>query len=47
MQILWKIIPNFPDIGIEKRFVNKFLKEMPTIYARLINRYKFKHHILF
>ena len=44
---LLNIIPNFPDIGIEKRYINKILKEMATIYARLINQYKFKYHILF
>ena len=32
---LLNIIPNFPDIGIEKRYINKILKEMATIYARL------------
>ena len=40
-------IPNFPDIGIETRYINKIIKEMATIYARLINRYKFKYHIFF
>ena len=40
------IEPNFPDIGIETRYVNKILKEMATIYARLINQFKFKYHIL-
>ena len=30
-------IPNFRDIGIETRFIKKILKEMATIYARLIN----------
>ena len=44
---LLNIIPNFPDIGIEKRYINKILKEMATIYARLINQYKFNYHILF
>ena len=39
--------PNFPDIGIETRYINKILEEMATIYARLINRYKFKYHMLF
>ena len=34
---LLKIQPNFPDIGIETRYINKILKEMATIYARLIN----------
>ena len=41
------IIPKFPDIGIETRYINKILKEMATIYARLINQNKFKYHILF
>ena len=44
---LLKIIPNFPDAGIETRYFNKILKEMATIYARLINQYKFKYHKLF
>ena len=41
------IEPNFPDIGIETRYNNKILEEMATVYARLINQYKFKYHILF
>ena len=44
---LLNIEPIFPDIGIETRYINKILKEMATIYARLINQYKFKYHILF
>ena len=44
---LLNIEPNFLDIGIETRFINNSLKEMATIYARLINQYKFKYHILF
>ena len=44
---LLNIQPNFPDIGTETRYINKILKEMATIYARLINQYKFKYHILF
>ena len=31
------IEPNFPYFGIETRYSNKILKEMATIYARLIN----------
>ena len=27
--------------------MDKILKEMATIYARLINQYKFKYHIIF
>ena len=41
------ITPNFPDIRIETRYIIKVLKEMATIYARLMNQYKFKYHILF
>ena len=44
---LLNIEPNFPDIGIETRYNNKILKEMATIYARLINQYKFKYQIIF
>ena len=34
-------------MGIETRYVDEILKEMPTIYARLINQYKFKYNKLF
>ena len=44
---LLNIVPNFPDIGIETRYINIILKEMTTIYARLLNQYNFKYHILF
>ena len=44
---LLKIEPNFTDIRIEKRYIDKLLKEMATIYARLINQYMCKYHILF
>ena len=44
---LLTIEPNFPDIGIETRYVNKILKEMATIYAIIINQYNIKYHILF
>ena len=43
---LLNIEPNFPDIGIETNYINKILKEMAAIYARLTNQYKFKHHTL-
>ena len=39
--------PNFPEFGIEFRYVNKIVKELSVIYARLINQYKFKYHTLF
>ena len=44
---LLNIEPNFPDVGIETRYVNKILKELSVIDARLINQYKFKYHVLF
>ena len=44
---LLNIEPNFPDIGIETRYINKIRKEVATIYVRLLNQYKFKYHILF
>ena len=44
---LLNVVPNFPDIGIETRYLIKILKQMATIHARLINQKKFKYHILF
>ena len=41
------ITPKFPEFGIEYRYINKILKELSVIYARLINQYKFKYHTLF
>ena len=39
--------PNFPEFGIESRYISKIVKELSVIYARLINQYKFKYHTLF
>ena len=41
------ILPKFPEYGIEFRYINKIIKELSFIYARLINQYKFKYHTLF
>ena len=41
------ITPNFPEFGIEFRYINKIMKELAMIYARLINQYKFKYQTLF
>ena len=41
------VTTKFPDFGIEFRYVNKVVKELSVIYARLINQYKFKYHTLF
>ena len=41
------ITPMYSDFGFETSYVKKILKEMVTIYARLINQYKFKCHKFF
>ena len=41
------IYPNYPDFGIEIRYINKITKEMATIYARWINQFKFKYQTVF
>ena len=41
------ITPDFPEIAIEFRYINKIVKELSVIYARIINQYKFKYHTLF
>ena len=37
----------FENTGIEFRFINKIMREMSTIYARLINQYKFRYKVVF
>ena len=32
------IIPNFPEFGIEVRYIKKIMKELSIIYAKLINQ---------
>ena len=41
------VTPKFPEFGIDFRYVNKIVKELSVIYARLINQYIFKFHTLF
>ena len=41
------ILPIYPEFGIEFRYINKIVKELSFIYARLKNQYKFKYHTLF
>ena len=38
---------NYPEIGIEYRYINKIIKKLSVIYARIINQYKFKYHTIF
>ena len=33
------ITPNYPDFGIEIRYLNKSIKELSVTYARLISQY--------
>ena len=40
-------IPDYPEFGIEVLYINKVIKELSVIYARLINQYKFKHQTVF
>ena len=41
------ITPYHPEFGIEFRYVNKIMKDLAVIYARLINQYKFKYQTVF
>ena len=44
---LSNLTPNFPEFGIEFRYINEIIKELSVIYARIINQYKFICHTLF
>ena len=37
------ITPNHPEFGNEVRYINKIMKEISNIYARLINHYIFRY----
>ena len=41
------VTPTFPEFGTEFRFINKIVKELAMIYARLINQYIFKYQTVF
>ena len=41
------IISIFTDFGIERKLINKIMKEMATIYSRLVNQNMYKNHIIF
>ena len=41
------ILPNYPEFGIEIRYVYNIIKELSVIYARLINQYKFRYQTVF
>ena len=37
------ITPNYPEFGIEVRYIKKTMKELSFIYARLTAQHKFKY----
>ena len=39
--------PNYPEIGIEVRYINKTKKEISVIYPRILNQYKFNYQTVF
>ena len=41
------ITPNYPEFGIEVRYINKIIKELSVIHARLLNHYKMKYQSVF
>ena len=41
------ISSNFPNTGKEFRLINKIMREMSIIYARLINQYNFRYQVVF
>ena len=41
------IKPNFPELGVGTRYINKILKEVAAIYASLRNQYIFKNQTVF
>ena len=41
------ITPNHPEFGIEVHYINKNIKELAVVYARLINQNKFKYQTVF
>ena len=41
------ILPNYPEFGIEIRYIKKIIKELCVIYARLKNQYKFRYQTVF
>ena len=41
------ITPNYPEFGIEVRYINKIMNELSVIYDRLKNQYKFRYQTVF
>ena len=41
------VTPNYPEFGIEVRYINKIMNELSVIYASLKNQYIFKYQTVF
>ena len=41
------IIPIFSEFAVEVRYINKIIKQLSVIYARLINQLKFRYQTVF
>ena len=41
------ITPSYPEFGIEVRYINKIMKELSAISARLVNQYIIKYQTVF
>ena len=41
------ITPNYPEFGIEVRYIIKIMKQLSIIYAGLINQFEFKYQTVF
>ena len=41
------LTPKYPEFRTEIRYINKIMKELSVIYARLKNQYKFKYQTVF
>ena len=41
------ITSNYPEFGIEARYINKIMNELSIVYARIINQDIFKYQTVF
>ena len=41
------VTPNYPEFGIEVRYISKIMKGSSIVYARLMSQYRFKYQTVF
>ena len=41
------VTPNYPEVGVDVRYINKMRREVSINYARLKNQYKFRYQTVF